>query len=190
MNQKTLLGLLFLTLVASGVQLLVGKVKSRKLQKKNVIPAIRRPVTNTLKQPKVVEQKTKFLLVRHGQTDWNVKHRMQGTANIPLNEHGRNEAKVVAARLCQLKGNVTAVYASDLERAAHTAQEIACKMGKYVCRKPDLRELHVGKAQGLTPDERDLSCGTWRKDLEARYPTKSFVGPIRNGLKAKVKINF
>lgn len=172
MNQKTVASLLLLILVASGAQLLAERVRSRKTQKKNILSYGKKSVSHTSHVSKPVEKKTKFLLVRHGQTDWNVKHRMQGFADIPLNDHGRKEAKVVAERLCHLKDTVTAVYASDLERAAHTAQEIACKMGKYVCHKSDLRELHVGKAQGLTPEERDVQCGKWRKDLETRYPSQ------------------
>jgi broad specificity phosphatase PhoE len=42
---------------------------------------------------------TRLILVRHGETDWNVEGRYQGQADLPLNEWGREQAKLLTERL-------------------------------------------------------------------------------------------
>lgn len=63
---------------------------------------------------------TELYLMRHGETDWNRVHRMQGHADVPLNETGRAQAKTAGARLAGLAFG--AVYASPLRRARETAR--------------------------------------------------------------------
>lgn len=127
---------------------------------------------NQTKQNQPIEKKqTRLILVRHGQTEWNTQHRMQGHADIPLNEQGKAQAKTMAEQLREKGHAIKGVYASDLQRAVHTAQEISLKAGCPVNTSPELRELHVGKAQGLTPEERDVLHGSWRKELDTLHPT-------------------
>ncbi len=59
---------------------------------------------------------TRLLLIRHGQTDWNVECRWQGQADVPLNPIGLEQAAQVADRL--RSGGLDAIYSSDLARAA------------------------------------------------------------------------
>ncbi|MFN8025132.1 MAG: histidine phosphatase family protein [Acidimicrobiia bacterium] len=92
---------------------------------------------------------TRFLLVRHGQSTWNADGRWQGQANPPLTELGERQAFDAAARV----GMVDAVYASDLERAARTAEIIAGQLGADVMVDPRLRERHAGPWEGHTKDE-------------------------------------
>ena len=62
-------------------------------------------------------------LVRHGETEWNRTGRMQGHTGVPLSAEGRRQATLLAARLRSVE--FSAVYSSDLPRAAETARIIA-----------------------------------------------------------------
>ena len=90
---------------------------------------------------------THFLLIRHGETDWNVEGRWQGQADLPLNQRGRQQAIDIAHTLrCT---NIHAIYSSDLQRAWQTARELARIQKLPVQQDPRLREIHQGEWQGL-----------------------------------------
>jgi len=93
----------------------------------------------------------RILLVRHGQSVWNADGRWQGQADPPLSELGEEQA-VAAARAL---GMVDAIYASDLERAHHTAQIVAAQLGADVVVAPNLRERNAGEWEGKTRAEID-----------------------------------
>ena len=61
-------------------------------------------------------------LVRHGQTDYNLKHFTQGQSNIPLNDEGRNQAVLAGKSL--KNQNFDVIYSSDLLRAFETTEKI------------------------------------------------------------------
>lgn len=94
---------------------------------------------------------TTVLLARHGETDWNVEGRWQGHTDRPLNERGLRQADALADRLASLA--IDAVYASDLRRAAETAEPVARRLGLDVTLDRGLREVDVGSWAGLTRDE-------------------------------------
>jgi probable phosphoglycerate mutase len=91
------------------------------------------------------------VLWRHGQTAWNLEGRFQGTTDIALTEVGIGQAKRAARLLAALKPD--AVIASDLQRAADTAAELAALTGLDVSHHEGLRETYAGVWQGLTHDE-------------------------------------
>lgn len=93
----------------------------------------------------------RILLIRHGQTDWNAEGRWQGQLQVPLNDAGLEQARLLGAYLHNHP--ITAVYSSDLSRAHATATYIAQPHQLLV--KPDTRwrELHLGILQGLTTNE-------------------------------------
>jgi probable phosphoglycerate mutase len=94
---------------------------------------------------------TTIVLVRHGETAWNVEGRIQGHLDIPLNETGLAQAAAVGARL--LAENFDAIYSSDLIRAYRTASPVAANPGIDIVRDQRLRERHLGVLQGLTGEE-------------------------------------
>ncbi len=100
---------------------------------------------------------TTILLARHGETEWNRQLRFQGHADEPLNETGREQARQLAARLCDEP--IAAVYSSDLRRASETAQIVAESLGLAVVVDPRLREIDVGSWQGRLREE--LSSLPW-----------------------------
>ncbi len=94
---------------------------------------------------------TAFLLTRHGETDWNLEHRVQGHTDRPLNATGLEQAHELADRLAAHP--LAAVYSSDLVRARDTATIVADVHGLEVTFDPDLREKNFGSWEGLTDTE-------------------------------------
>lgn len=89
-----------------------------------------------------------LLLVRHGQTQWNLERRVQGHTDIPLGEAGVAQARALAEELAS--ETLVAVYASDLARARSTAEIVAQRHGLVVEIDPRLREKNFGSWEGLT----------------------------------------
>lgn len=85
-------------------------------------------------------------IVRHGETNWNVKKIIQGHEDIPLNMMGEMQAKDLAAKLRKIKFDF--VYSSDLMRAKRTAEIIAMEKKLMVQTTKALRERYFGKYQG------------------------------------------
>lgn len=83
---------------------------------------------------------------RHGQTDYNAAGRLQGQVDIPLNEVGREQARVAAPVLADLRP--TAIVSSDLGRARETAAVVAELCGVSVVTDPRLRERSFGAWEG------------------------------------------
>jgi alpha-ribazole phosphatase len=108
-----------------------------------------------MKQP--AEPDTELVLVRHGETEWNSGHRVQGHTDVPLSERGRRQAARLAPRLA--REPIRALYASDLSRAIQTAEPAAAILGLSIVSSAAFREAHYGAWEGLTVDE-----------IAARYP--------------------
>ena len=81
---------------------------------------------------------TEILLIRHGETEWNLQRRMQGQQDSPLTPLGLQQARQVARRLRALPH--AALYTSDLGRAYQTARCIADETQHEVVSEPGLRE--------------------------------------------------
>lgn len=95
---------------------------------------------------------TTLILLRHGETEWNLTGRWQGQdANTPLTERGREQARVVARRLSAYP--IEAIYSSDLSRAFETAQIVGGMLGLDPAPEPGLRESNIGAWTGLTWDD-------------------------------------
>ncbi len=111
----------------------------------------------------------RLILVRHGVTDWNVAHRLQGASDIPLNEDGRAQARAAAPVLARV-APVKTIVASDLSRAQETAHIIADAMGAEVVTDARLRERSYGVWEGLPEDVRRSDHGDehtrWEQGLE------------------------
>ena len=103
-------------------------------------------------------------LIRHGQTDWNLALRMQGRSDIPLNDTGREQAKVAASALAAEPWDV--VVSSPLLRARETAEIIATALDVPLGASYDeLLEQDFGVAEGTLVSE-----------LATRWPDRDFAG--------------
>lgn len=90
---------------------------------------------------------TEILLIRHGETDWNAVRRLQGHLDVALNAAGQRQAAALAESLRDEA--LDAIFASDLTRAAQTAQAIAQRQGLPLRLDPGLRERCYGAFEGL-----------------------------------------
>lgn len=104
---------------------------------------------------------TTVYLIRHGETDWNLTGRWQGHADVPLNELGLRQARILGRRLAREGPRFDAVYSSDLARAFQTAWELGAAVKVPVQLLPPLREIDLGAWSGLTHDE-----------IKERFPTE------------------
>lgn len=93
----------------------------------------------------------KIYLIRHGQTDWNIAGKIQGTHDIPLNETGRIQAQKLAVAMDQRP--ITKIFSSPLVRAAETAGMIGKRHKIQICSMSQLVEVEFGKWEGLTWSE-------------------------------------
>ena len=97
---------------------------------------------------------TRFVVVRHGETQWNVASRIQGHTDSPLTAAGEAQAEAIAARLARERFD--RLVSSDLGRALRTAQAIAARTGHAVVADARLRERNFGVGEGLTYGEIDV----------------------------------
>jgi probable phosphoglycerate mutase len=98
---------------------------------------------------------TKLLLLRHGQTAMSAEQRYSGRGDVPLTEHGEQQAAASAKRFAAMAGRVAdgeiaPIIASPLTRARQTAQAVADAIGGRVETHPGLIETDFGEWEGRT----------------------------------------
>jgi broad specificity phosphatase PhoE len=125
---------------------------------------------------------TRFILVRHGQTEWNRDERFRGRVDLPLNETGVRQAEAAGS---SLKGRpVSAVYSSPLRRALETATIIAKEFNLPVSPLDGLIDIDFGNWQGLSAEEAAEQDGRlyemWlQSPHEVRFPGGEGLDEVR-----------
>jgi 2,3-bisphosphoglycerate-dependent phosphoglycerate mutase len=108
----------------------------------------------------------RILLIRHGETHYNIAHRLQGQLDTELTPTGRQQARIVAVRL-KSKANPppTTIYSSDLQRARITAEMILNELQhEQIKLDVRLREMCLGIFQNHTAMEAKQKFPTeWKK---------------------------
>ena len=108
----------------------------------------------------------RLVMLRHGQTDFNLGSRMQGQLDTQLSELGRAQAIAAAEVLGKLQPLL--IVSSDLRRAYDTAIKLGERTGLKVWVDDRLRETHLGDWQGLTHAQIDAEAPgarlAWRED--------------------------
>jgi probable phosphoglycerate mutase len=106
--------------------------------------------------------KQTLLIVRHGQTTWNVEHRLPGQLpDVALNDIGKQQAARLAEALKVLP--ISAVVSSPLERARDTAAYLIEGRNLEIQLEPDLMDTNVGRWAGRTIDEVSKSDPAWKE---------------------------
>jgi broad specificity phosphatase PhoE len=98
-----------------------------------------------------------ILLIRHGETDWNIEGRYQGQADPPLNSKGIEQAQVLSQELS--RSSIDIIYTSPLTRTRETADIVAGNLGVQIIDEPRLMEIHQGDWQTRL-----------RSEIEELYP--------------------
>ena len=113
----------------------------------------------------MLEQASRLILVRHGETAWNRATRIQGHTDIPLSPLGIAQAEKLAQALAEEP--LAAIYSSDLSRARQTAEVVAASHGLGIHFDPALRERAFGRFEGLSWQEIDEGypedAARWRR---------------------------
>lgn len=97
------------------------------------------------------EKPCRLYLVRHAESEGNVRHIAQGHADYPLTKNGVSQATARAHNLKETQ--FAAAFSSDLSRAQHTAEIIAAEHELVVTSSELLRERNFGKYNGASEDE-------------------------------------
>jgi len=118
---------------------------------------------------------TRLILIRHGETDWNVEGRYQGQVDPPLNQQGLAQARQLAQRLQGVGLDV--LYSSPLRRALQTAQILAEALDIPLHTEPRLMEIHQGEWQTLLYTE----IATRYTELFHRWQTEPWTVTIPGG---------
>ena len=120
----------------------------------------------------------KLILVRHGQSQWNLENRFTGWVDVPLTEAGRAEALRAGKAIQALGVRFDLAYTSVLIRAIETLQIILSEIGQEklpVTKDQALNERHYGDLQGLNKDETKKKFGEeqvqlWRRSYDVAPP--------------------
>jgi broad specificity phosphatase PhoE len=116
---------------------------------------------SVIKESTSTGMKQTLLFIRHGQTTWNVEHRLPGQLpGIHLTDTGKQQAERLADALAVLP--ISAVISSPLERARETAEIIAQPRQLAIQFEADLMDIDVGHWAGQNHDELNKNDETWK----------------------------
>lgn len=119
----------------------------------------------------------KLVLVRHGQSQWNLENRFTGWIDVSITPLGAEEAHRAGK---ELKGlHIDAAFTSDLKRAQETLEILLQEIGERppIFKDKALNERHYGDLQGLNKAETAMKYGDaqvhiWRRSFDIRPPGK------------------
>ena len=120
----------------------------------------------------------KLVLIRHGQSQWNLENRFTGWVDVPLTETGRAEARRAGKGLRFLGLRFDVAFTSVLSRAIETLSIVRSELGQEnlpVVKDQALNERHYGDLQGLNKDETRKKFGEaqvklWRRSYDVAPP--------------------
>ena len=113
---------------------------------------------------------TRFLFIRHGESDGNRYRLFTGQGDLPLTELGHRQAEAAADYIAKTYGtSIDAVYASDLSRAWDTGKAAADRLGLTMIPDKGLREINSGDWEGVSfaqlPVRFEKDFALWMQDI-------------------------
>jgi broad specificity phosphatase PhoE len=140
--------------------------------------------------PRISGGGTRLIVVRHGQTAWNVgagEERFRGRTDLPLDPIGFDQARAVAGRL--KSESIAALYASPLLRARQTVAPLADDLGLTVQPHDGLLDIDYGRFQGLTHSQAASAhtdeYARWRTHpAQVRFPDGESLADVQGRLLA------
>ena len=123
------------------------------------------------------EAERRLVLIRHGNSDWNLSNRFTGWTDIPLNEEGLDQAAAAGQRLAEEGLDFDEVHTSVLQRTHQTADSLltaACHASISRHSSWRLNERHYGQLQGLIKQE---IFATWGEQRSRRWWRGYFEAP-------------
>lgn len=115
-----------------------------------------------------MQEPTRIIAIRHGETAWNAQGRIQGHRDIALNATGMQQARQLGKALDST--TLDCIYSSDLQRAMATAEALALATGAPIVPEPGLRERCFGEYEGLTFAEVERDAPDHARLWRARDP--------------------
>ena len=120
----------------------------------------------------------KLVLLRHGESEWNLENRFTGWTDVDLSDNGRKEALSAGKALLDGGYDFDICYTSYLKRAIHTLDAVLDVMDRAwlpVIKSYKLNERHYGALQGLNKSETAEKFGeeqvlVWRRSFDVRPP--------------------
>lgn len=95
----------------------------------------------------------KIFLVRHGETDWNLKGKIQGNTDIELNKTGIKQAYELSNKMLEKNYKFSKIYSSPQKRALQTAKILSENTNIECIVVDELKEMNLGKWEGLAWSE-------------------------------------
>lgn len=92
----------------------------------------------------------KLFLIRHGQTDWNIKGKIQGSCDIELNDTGIIQAEELSNKVLENKYEFSRIYSSPQKRAVRTAEILSKVTNVDYISMEGLEEINLGEWEGLS----------------------------------------
>jgi len=119
-----------------------------------------------------------LVLVRHGQSQWNLENRFTGWVDVPLSPKGEVEAREAGAKIKEMGIHFDVAYTSALARASSTLTIMMKEIGQTdlpISRDQALNERMYGDLQGMNKDEARKKFGVeqvhvWRRSYDVAPP--------------------
>jgi len=135
-----------------------------------------------------------LILVRHGQSQWNLERRFTGFYDIDLTQQGKNEAEYAGQLIKKLNIEFDTYFTSELKRAANTLNIILNILNKKnieINKAWELNERHYGGLTGLNKDETIKKYGAkqvqiWRRSFDISPPPIESEHPYKNKINSTI----